>query len=74
MCIYYMLCSDILKYNSDLYSDIFTLKLSEYNFTVGGRIKYVSLTNGIFIGYILNYDLNLLDHRKIFKNFIIEYN
>ena len=45
--IYYMLYSRLHKYNSKLYSDNFTVKLSEYNFhcsrtIFGGRIKLIA--------------------------------
>ena len=48
-----MLCSDLLKYNSDLYSDIFTVKLSKYNFhcsqtTFDRQSKFVSFMKGFF--------------------------
>ena len=45
-----MLCNGLLKYNYDLYFDIFTVKLSEYVFYLADELNnYVSLMNGIFL-------------------------
>ena len=55
--VYQLLFSILMKYKhyGELYSDNFTVKLSEYNFIVavfGGKNKFISLMNQIFSGNI----------------------
>ena len=65
-----MPCSRLLKYNSKLYSDNFTVKISEYNFhcirtIFSERIKYISLMNGIFSENILSENRNVREKKNM---------